>query len=438
MRSGLLIIYALTFSVLTQAQNDSNYYTTTTTIIEKADLVGDNEIDTGKFTILKYRRSYDVPGIIDEEHERYVFIKINSLSNLLLNHLYKLPDTSILISTYFWSPWSYSQSRNISGTILRTKDIDSAQEFNLHLNYTDNKGKNDTLLYGNYLFKSDTNYFIENYVDYNGNYDNLRVALKEPFKVRKLDLSYQGVWKYQRNLTGKQELPSDIGNFKNLEEFNLHSQDLEKLPAEFSELTNLKILDISYNDFDSFPTEIFACKKLNSLDLKLSKISYVPSEISQLQNLKKLVLDDNRLSCFPMAVTNLPELEDLSITNGNVKTIPKEIGKLTKLEKLDLGNFWNYGRKNICDSLENLSQLLNLKELNLEWTKTKALPSEFSKLKNLEVLNIKRNDFKEFPTVIDRIPNLKLLIIYYEEFDRKTMKELKKQNKKYKVQIDTE
>ena len=58
-------------------------------------------------------------------------------------------------------------------------------------------------------------------------------------------------------------------------------------------------------------------------------------------------------------------------------------------------------------------------------------------LKELEVLNIKYNDFKEFPDVIDKMPSLKLLIICYQEFDKKTMKELRKQKKKYKVQIDT-
>jgi predicted nucleic acid-binding OB-fold protein len=73
----------------------------------------------------------------------------------------------------------------------------------------------------------------------------------------------------------------------------------------------------------------------------------------------------------------------------------------------------------------------------LEWTKIKSLPLDFSQLKKLEVLNIKYNDFKSFPEVIDQIPNLKLLIICYEEFDKKIMKELKKQNKKYRVQIDT-
>lgn len=92
-------------------------------------------------------------------------------------------------------------------------------------------------------------------------------------------------------------------------------------------------------------------------------------------------------------------------------------------EKLDLGNFWNYKRKNSCRQFENLAQLSSLKELNLEWTKIKSLPAEFSQLKKLEILNIKYNDFKVFPAVIDKIPNLKLLIINYKEFDPKTMKE---------------
>jgi Leucine-rich repeat (LRR) protein len=434
-----ILISILTFSLFSNRtfSQSGNGYTTSTTIVEKADLVGDHEIDTGNFVILKYRHSFDIPGVIDEENERYIFIKLASIDNLVLNKPYSLPDPTIFISTYFWSPWSYSETKKISGTITRTKDLDSIQELNLHLDFINEKGGADTLLYGIYQFKKDSDYFAENHIEYNGEYDNLRIALKEPLKVKKLDLSYRGVWKYQKNITGKQELPQEIGKLKNLEEFNLELQDLKSLPSEFTQLTNLKILDISYNDFESFPTEIFSCEKLDSLNLKLSQITEVPDGISRLKNLKKLNLDDNRLSGFPIAVTNLPELRELSINNGNIKTIPKEIGKLTNLEKLDFSNFWNYDRKNICNNLENLAQLTNLKELNLEWTKIKSLPPEFSQLEKLEVLNIKYNDFKSFPEVINQIPNLKLLIICYEEFDKKTMKELKKQNKKYKVQVES-
>ena len=89
------------------------------------------------------------------------------------------------------------------------------------------------------------------------------------------------------------------------------------------------------------------------------------------------------------------------------------------------------------DSLSNLSELQNLRELNLGWTKIKSLPEDFSQLKKLEVLNIEFNDFRAFPEVIDQIPNLKLLIICHEEFDKKTMKGLKGQGKRYKVQIDS-
>src|SRR5579863_7098667 len=68
----LLLIFCLVRNV-TFGQS-GNGYTTSTTIIINSDLVGDNEIDTGNFTILKFRNSYDLPGVIDEEHERLVFI----------------------------------------------------------------------------------------------------------------------------------------------------------------------------------------------------------------------------------------------------------------------------------------------------------------------------------------------------------------------------
>jgi Leucine rich repeat len=429
----VLIFWSLRDAAFGQSRQG---YSTFTTIIKNADLVGDNEIDTGNFSILRFRNSFDLPGVIDEEHERFVFIKVKSIDDFIMNQTYNLPDSQIYAKTYFWSPWWYSETNKIAGTITRIEKNDTAELFQINLKCVNNEGKIDTLVWSNYLFKYDVNYFESNKVEYNGEYDNLRIALKEPLKVKKLDLSYKGIWKYQKNLSGKQELPSEIGAFKNLEDFNLSLQSLKGLPTEFSQLTKLKNLDISYNNFESFPVQIFFCQDLDSLNLKLSYISEIPGEISKLSNLKKLVLDDNWLNGFPLAVTSLTELRELSITNGNIKVIPKEIGRLTKLEKLDLSNFWNYERKNVCDSLSNLAQLSNLKVLNLEWTKIKSLPTEFSQLKKLEVLNIKFNDFKSFPEVIDQIPNLKLLIIWHEEFDKKTMKELKRQNKKYKVQID--
>lgn len=432
------IIFILTFWLLcneTYGQS-GEFYSTLTTVIQNADLVGNNEIDTGSFSIILFRNRYDIPDLIDEEHERFVFIKVRSLDSLIINKTYTLPDKDIFVKTYYWSPWSYNETNEIFGTLKRIEKNDTAELFQIEFKFINKYGNLDTLLWGSYLFKYDKNYFEKNKVEYNGEYDNLRIALKEPLKVKKLNLPYDGVWNYQKNITGKQELPSEIGNFKNLEELNLSLQTLERLPYEFTQLTNLKILDISYNNFESFPVQILSCINLDTLNLKLSHIDDIPTEISKLKNLKKLILDDNRLSCFPMAVTDLAELRELSISNGNVKAIPIEIAKLTKLEKLDLGNFWNYNRKNICDSLENLSHLSNLRELNLEWTKIKSLPLEFSKLTKLEILNIKFNDFESFPEVIDQIPNLKLLIISNVEFDKKTMEDLKKQNKKYKIIIE--
>lgn len=432
------IIFILAFCLLcneTYGQS-GEFYTTLTTVIQNADLVGNNEIDTGSFSIILFRNRYDIPDLIDEEHERFVFIKVKSLDSLIINKTYTLPDNDIFVKTYYWSSWSYNETNEILGTLKRIEKNDTAELYQLEFKFINKYGNLDTLVWGSYLFKFDTYYFEKNHVEYNGEYDNLRIAIKEPLKVKKLNLPYDGVWNYQKNITGKQELPSEIGDFKNLEELDLTLQNLQTLPSEFSQLTNLKILDISYNDFEFFPVQILSCINLDSLNLKLSHIDDIPSEISKLKNLKKLILDDNRLSCFPLAVTDLAELRELSISNGNVKAIPIEIAKLTKLEKLDLGNFWNYNRKNICDSLENLSHLSNLRELNLEWTKIKSLPLEFSKLTNLEILNIKFNDFESFPEVIDQIPNLKLLIISNDEFDKKTMEDLKKQNKKYKIIIE--
>jgi hypothetical protein len=273
---------------------------------------------------------------------------VKSLDNLVLNKTYTLPDSQIYAKTYYWSPWSYSETNQIIGSITRTETNDTAELLQLNLKYVGKKGENDTLAWGTYLFKNDINYFENNKIEPNGEYANLRIALKEPLKVVKLDLSYDGVWKYQKNLSGKHELPAEIGKFKNLVDLNLRLQGLKQLPPEFSLLASLKNLDLSYNDFESFPVQIFSCQNLDSLDLQYARISNVPIGITQLTNLKKLILDYNWLNGFPLAVTCMSDLRELSLANGNIKVVPKEIGRLAKLEKLNLNNFWNYWGFRAC------------------------------------------------------------------------------------------
>jgi hypothetical protein len=427
MRRQILIlaifIFVLTSFRVFEGNGDDKYLSTTATIIPNADLVGKNEIDTGKFTLLCYKESYDVPSSIDEEFENVVYIKIKSIADFPINSVVKIPDSKVTISAYFSSVWNFYDKQNITGTIKRVSSQKNIQSIKLDLSYYDTKRKTRSLVKGQYQFKNDTDYFIRNKVEFNGVYDNLRIALKEPEMVKTLAIN-------------NNPLPATIGRFINLENLNLSSADLTSLPSEIGQVKNLRTLDLSYNDFESFPTEILSLEKLDSLNLAYCHLTAIPSQISRLKNLKKLKIDFNRLTSFPEAITNLHSLTSLSIKGDSITVIPTEITKLTNLEKLDMSSFWSYIGSNRPENLEVLSGLKNLRELYFEFDHLTTLPEEFSKLEKLEILMIKFNDFKNFPSVIDKIPNLKLLIISHEEFDQATMAELRLQKKKYKVRID--
>lgn len=414
------------------------YYKTTTTFVENADLVGDNEIDTGRFILLRYLQTYDVPRTIDEEHQQVICFKLRSLDKLPLNKEIALPDSSIVISSFFSSVWYYEEQKNITGTIKRIADRGNVQKIKIALQYKNGKGETKQLLRGSFSFKKDKDYFKKNARDYKGEYDNLRIALKEPEKVKKLDLTAGAAWNYHKYGldSSLSPLPGEIETFTNLEELNLSLAGLKKLPPEIGKLRTLKGLDLSYNNFEDFPAEILPLENLDSLNFAYSRLTYIPAGISQLKNLEKLNLDYNLLTGFPAAVTSLGSLKELSVKGDSITVIPGEIKNMTQLEKLDMSSFWSYKGKNRPQNPEVLAGLKNLKELDMELDHLTSLPEEFAQLDKLEILTIKYNDFKEFPAVIDKIPNLKLLIISHGEFDENTMNELKLQKKTYKVQID--
>ena len=86
-------------------------------------------------------------------------------------------------------------------------------------------------------------------------YTSLDEALKNPAKVRRLDLS------------GKQldKLPASIGRLTNLVELSLSDNKLTALPPEMGRLTKLTSLAANDNKLKSLPAEIGTLVHLDSL-----------------------------------------------------------------------------------------------------------------------------------------------------------------------------
>ncbi len=93
-------------------------------------------------------------------------------------------------------------------------------------------------------------------------------------------------------------LPSEIGEFVNLEELYLDNNILEgAIVAEIRKMTHLKILSAKNNNLTGIPAEIGQLSNLYSIDFSNNSIDTMPNEIQNIKNnLKVFNLSGNRFS----------------------------------------------------------------------------------------------------------------------------------------------
>ena len=97
------------------------------------------------------------------------------------------------------------------------------------------------------------------------------------------------------------------------------------------------------------------------------------------------------------------KLSGLELRSLNLKQFPLELTQLVSLKKL----FIDYN--SIQSIPSEIWQLKNLRELSLRGNLLETLPSEIGSLKYLEALSVDVNNFKVFPEVLTELKNLKHL-----------------------------
>jgi Leucine-rich repeat (LRR) protein len=131
-----------------------------------------------------------------------------------------------------------------------------------------------------------------------------------------------------------------------------------------------------------FPIEVLNIFDLTELEIIGGDFSYISEFINHLTNLKKLSIVSTKISDFPKEVFELPNLRYLSLKNNRIKSLPHLINP-NKLETLILNknylthlnflnknfsqlNYLDVGSNLIIEIPESISQLTNLKRINLE------------------------------------------------------------------------
>lgn len=230
--------------------------------------------------------------------------------------------------------------------------------------------------------------------------------ITEAYKLVSLEL--------QRNFIRK--VPSSISKLVNLTILNLQCNGLDRLPSGFSQLKNLQLLDLSSNRFAHYPEVINFCTNLLQIDLSYNKIHHLPKSCRQLVKLAKMNLSHNKLT----HVGDLSELKNLRTLNlrfNRINTINTNAPNLQNLFLTDnrISNFDENLPKlraleiqeNPITSISFREYPMNMTSLSLNKAKLASIPGEiFKKLLRLEKLELNENNLTRLPSEISLLTKL--------------------------------
>lgn len=213
-------------------------------------------------------------------------------------------------------------------------------------------------------------------------------------------------------------LKYDIKYLQNLEEIDLSSNKLKEIPIGIHELKYLKKLNVALNEINEIPEWMKNNQSLTFFNICVNKIKELPFWIKSLNNLEELYLCDNPTMELPSSLGDFSKLKILSISNVNLPnskitktpTIPEFIFKLNQLEVLSA----NENKLKFIS--ENISNLKNLKKLDVSVNEFSEFPNQINELKNLELLSMSFNHLNKLPKNITNLKQLKLLDLSNNEF----------------------
>lgn len=230
--------------------------------------------------------------------------------------------------------------------------------------------------------------------------------ITEAYKLVSLEL--------QRNFIRK--VPSSISKLVNLTILNLQCNGLDKLPSGFAQLKNLQLLDISSNRFVHYPEVINFCTNLLQVDLSYNKIHRLPKSCRQLVKLAKMNLSHNKLT-YIGDLSEMKNLRTLNLRFNRISTINTNAPNLQNLFLTDnrISNFdENLPKLRALEIQENPITSISFKEypmnmtsLSLNKAKLASIPGEiFNKLLRLEKLELNENNLTRLPSEISLLTKL--------------------------------
>ena len=183
-----------------------------------------------------------------------------------------------------------------------------------------------------------------------------------------------------------ENLPENLRNVEGLKNLNLRGTAIKELPSSIECLMHLTTLTLfPSNKLESLPNTTCGFKFHGALNLSTCpRFKNLPENPWIIEGLKELHLNGTAIEVMPSSIGHLTNLTTLTLRFCmNLVHLPSTICSLNLLECIDLGGCSNF------DNLpENLGNVKGLKELHLNGTAIKELPSSIEHLMHLTSLTL--------------------------------------------------
>ncbi|CAD5115305.1 DgyrCDS4293 [Dimorphilus gyrociliatus] len=229
-------------------------------------------------------------------------------------------------------------------------------------------------------------------------------------------------------------LNSDVKKLVNITHLDLsrntikcsHAHDYGGLPAELAKLAHLEYLNIAECNFTIIPPTIWLLRRLKKLDLSRNKINVLPPDVGQLSGLQWFAIQHANLSTLPPEIALCQNLEHLILWGNAIDSLPETLKQMRRLKCLELNLrscaavIDDYMMKLLkdgkCESTHIPAVLFDIPAL--ERLDLDEFPPVICTMKNIQSLDLSKNFLTTLPPALTDLSNLKLLNVNSNELEK--------------------